>query len=505
MSTGKTVALLARLKNAKRLPSPPGTALRVLELCRRDNVDVREIADVVMADPALSGRLLRYANSAVVGAGREVVSVRDAVLCLGLRTVKLAALGFSLACGMESDCGSFGLKRFWTESVLTAIVARRFAATFGADREESFTAGLLLGIGKLALACGIPEEYAQVQIEAPVDCAALIEAERRYLGTDHLEFGGALLTQWAVPMRLIKAIVHHLNPAEVDAVVQPLARTIQIAAALSPLFLPGADPPTALRQAARTAVEVKLKLDPKTWQQAAEQTLADYHQVASLFEVELDQASVFDLYAEAQEEAMRVGIVAQLERSQALKENQDLPERATTDPLTGIANRATFDQRLQELVGAASRGGGHFALVIFDIDHFKRFNDTYGHAVGDQVLQRVAQSVQGTLRDTELLARYGGEELAILGTRIDQRGACVIAARTRKLVEELRIEIGGKLLRVTISVGLALSSDYATPPTGAQIVADADKQLYLSKNAGRNTWSYRNRTASQIVRLAAAV
>lgn len=505
MSTAKTAALLAKLKNAKRLPSPPGTALRVLELCRGDHTDVREIADVVMADPALSGRLLRYANSAVVGAGREVVSVRDAVLCLGLRTVKLTALGFSLACGMESDCGSFGLKRFWTESVVTAIVARRFAPNFGGDREEAFTAGLLMGIGRLALACGIPEEYAAVQAEAPADCPALIEVERRHLGTDHLEFGGELLTQWAVPQRLVQAIAHHVDPAQAEASAQPLAQTIQVAAALAPLFLPGGDLSLELRAAARDAVESKLKLDPEAWQRVAEQTLADYHQVASVFEVELDQASVFDLYAEAQEEATRVGIVAQLERSRALEENKDLLERATTDPLTGIANRAKFDERLRELVATAASGNGHFALVIFDIDHFKRFNDTYGHAVGDLVLQRVAQAVQGTLRDSDLLARYGGEEFAILGARIDQRGACTIAARTRKRVEDLRVDAGGKPLCVTISVGLALSADYPEPPSVARILADADKQLYLSKNAGRNTWSYRNRSASQVARLTVPV
>jgi len=80
MPSGDPAALLQRLKTAKRLPSPPGTAIRVLELCRHEDTDVHCIADVIMSDPALSGRLLRYANSPIAGIGRKVSSVRDAVL-----------------------------------------------------------------------------------------------------------------------------------------------------------------------------------------------------------------------------------------------------------------------------------------------------------------------------------------------------------------------------------------------------------------------------------------
>jgi diguanylate cyclase (GGDEF)-like protein len=135
---------------------------------------------------------------------------------------------------------------------------------------------------------------------------------------------------------------------------------------------------------------------------------------------------------------------------------------------------------------------------MFDIDHFKKFNDTHGHDVGDLVLKLVAGTVQSALRDTDLLARYGGEKFAILVPQGDVHGACAIADRVRKRVENLSVETNGQSLRVTISVGLALSSDYEQAPDAERIVSDADKQLYLSKRSGRNTWSYMGRSGSPL-------
>jgi diguanylate cyclase (GGDEF)-like protein len=168
--------------------------------------------------------------------------------------------------------------------------------------------------------------------------------------------------------------------------------------------------------------------------------------------------------------------------------------------LTGIPNRAKFDERLRQELASARRAYGHFALLLLDIDHFKRFNDTYGHQVGDLVLKRVATVIQNVLREVDMVARYGGEEFAVLAPHTDRKGGCVVAARIQRCIEELRIEVNGATLRVTISSGLIVTADYPEVPDVEQLFADADKQLYLSKNAGRNTWSYQGRSASKVVR-----
>ncbi|MHC4415016.1 MAG: sensor domain-containing diguanylate cyclase [Planctomycetota bacterium] len=501
MSGQDATSLLARLKATGRLPSPAGVALRVLELCRCEDSDIQEIADTIMADPALAGRLLRYANSAAVGAAHEVKSVREAVLLMGLRAVKLTALGFSLAVPESKPrCPGFDFKCFWIESFITAVIARHLAAGhFKVDREESFTAGLLAGMGRLALAHGLPEKYNEI-LEAAAGDRPLEEVEREALGVDHREFGAQLLADWRLPEVLVNGVKHQGRPEKAPRGAQALARTILAAGRLTPLFVAG-----GLRRArpqelaaARDIVENTLKLDKETWKRTTDQILSDYQQVIEIFEFEFDgEVSVLGLYAEAQEEASRVGIVAQLEQNRTLETNKELLRRATTDALTGIANRAKFDDRLDEAIKGLRRGHGDLVLILFDIDHFKKFNDTYGHEVGDLVLKRVARVAETSLREVDLVARYGGEEFAVLAPHTDARGACTIAARLRMRMAGLSVDVNGEKLSVTVSVGLVVTSDYPTPPTAEQLVREADEQLYLSKKNGRNTWSYRGRTATR--------
>lgn len=505
MTIAESTDLFSRMKAARRLPSPPGTALRVLSLCRQCDVDVGEVAAAIMSDPALSGRLLKYANSSIAGVGRDVTSVRDAVLLLGLRSVKLTALGFSIATpDLQPHCPGFDMPRFWAESFATALLARRIAARqTGIDREEAFTASLLVGIGRLAFAHGCPDDYGKVLREARAG-KPLLEVERERLGLDHLAFGEQLLADWGLPDVLVEAVGQQVvlfDPEAKRPQASPLARVMCQSVQLMPLFVRPDGMSEEDREKARSIIGDELKIDEESWRKIAEEIAGEYREMAELFDFQIEEVTeVFDLYAEAQEEATRVGMVAQLERTKALEENRELLKKATTDGLTGIANRVKFEERMKEAMAGMKRGHGQFALIMFDIDHFKKFNDTYGHDVGDLVLKQVAQTVQNTLREEDLVARYGGEEFIIIAPYTDQRGACIVAARIRKCVESLRIPIKDQTLQVTISVGLSLTTDYKEPPTAEKIVSDADKQLYLSKHAGRNTWSYLNRTASQFAR-----
>ncbi len=507
MSTNRSATnLYCRLKEAKRLPSPPGTAIRVLTLCRAEDADVQEIADVIMADPALSGRLLKFANSPLAGMSREVVSIREALLLLGLRTVKLTALGFSLATPeAQANCRGFDLPQFWKESFMRGVAARRFAKDFyQVDREEAFTAALLAGLGRLAMAQGLREQYAQVLADASRPGKCILDLEREKFGCDHQTFCATLLEQWGLPKELVEAVSNQcieLEPGRAASTVQRIGRVVNVATQFTQYFLERLTKVDAkLSQRLEAIIRDELKLDAPTWDQVVHDVIADFKEVAVLFDVELDgPGHSMELYAEAQEEATRVGMVAQMERAKALQDNANLLKKATTDPLTGIANRAKFDERLKEELAKVKRGHGSLALLMFDIDYFKKFNDSHGHQVGDLVLKRVAVAVANCLREVDLVARYGGEEFAIIAPHTDPKGACIVAARIQRCVAELVISAMGKRLNVTISSGLAVTQDYAVMPSPADMIADADKQLYLSKSAGRNTWSYMGRSASQLL------
>src|SRR5687768_1360926 len=160
-------SLLSKLKRSARLPSPPGTALQILQLSQEEDVSLQRLADTISADPALSLRLLRYANSAMFGVNKQVTTVRDAVVLLGVRSVRLLALTFSLvSTDDERACRGFDYGRFWTHAITCAVAARQLAKSRQKIRpEEAFAAGLLSQIGRLVFAVGLPDEYASI-IEA---------------------------------------------------------------------------------------------------------------------------------------------------------------------------------------------------------------------------------------------------------------------------------------------------------------------------------------------------
>lgn len=163
-----------------------------------------------------------------------------------------------------------------------------------------------------------------------------------------------------------------------------------------------------------------------------------------------------------------------------------LHRRANTDGLTGLWNRRYFDEQADRELARCARYGADrpLALVLIDIDHFKRVNDTYGHQIGDRVLVQVAAVLQRMSRQTDLAVRYGGEEMALLLPQTDHAGAKVLAERVRQEIESLMpADDDGQPFRVTASFGIAGAQP---DETLASLLARADKALYRSKENGRN-------------------
>ncbi|MCU0869715.1 MAG: diguanylate cyclase [Burkholderiales bacterium] len=201
-------------KTTGKLPSPSGVALRIVELTRKDDVSLPELARVVQADPALSGRLVKFSNSALAGSRRPIVAVVDAIRLLGIGTVRQLALGFSVLAGSRKGTARrFDHDRFWSCSLATGIAANALCLrTRTAQGDEAFTCGLLAGIGRLALATLYPEQY---DGEAGVDMApaALRAQERERFGADHAELCSAMLEDWMLPRLFVNAVYHHEDPA----------------------------------------------------------------------------------------------------------------------------------------------------------------------------------------------------------------------------------------------------------------------------------------------------
>jgi diguanylate cyclase (GGDEF)-like protein len=164
-----------------------------------------------------------------------------------------------------------------------------------------------------------------------------------------------------------------------------------------------------------------------------------------------------------------------------------LARMASTDGLTGLANRSYFDAMLAYEIARHTRSGGELSLILLDIDHFKSYNDTYGHVQGDECLRTIAQAIQRVaVRATDIVARYGGEEFVLLLPETHLVGALVLAERVRKSISDIAIPHSGSRRRhVTASLGVA-SVQLAPGSPRVDLVQEADIQLYAAKAGGRN-------------------
>ncbi|MHB1111215.1 MAG: GGDEF domain-containing protein, partial [Devosia sp.] len=164
----------------------------------------------------------------------------------------------------------------------------------------------------------------------------------------------------------------------------------------------------------------------------------------------------------------------------------DVRREAMLDPLTKIFNRKYFDEGLVKAFANANTGNGPLCLMLLDIDNFKRFNDTWGHQTGDQVLRLVAMTLKSNIKGKDMVARYGGEEFAAILPQTDLEGAIIVADNIRKAIqakELLKRSTNEKLGRITASFGVAAFKPGDTPST---LIERADRCLYAAKHAGRN-------------------
>jgi diguanylate cyclase (GGDEF)-like protein len=165
---------------------------------------------------------------------------------------------------------------------------------------------------------------------------------------------------------------------------------------------------------------------------------------------------------------------------------QRLYASAVLDPLTGLHNRRHLDARLKSEFAFANRHGTPLSVLLIDIDHFKKVNDTYGHLGGDAALKALADRLQHTVRIEDIVARYGGEEFAVVARGIEGPGAMLFAERIRDRVGQIQVAHEEDLIKFTISVGVVTMTRERIFDSIASLLKAADDALYKAKEAGRN-------------------
>jgi diguanylate cyclase len=178
-------------------------------------------------------------------------------------------------------------------------------------------------------------------------------------------------------------------------------------------------------------------------------------------------------------------VCARYQMEQQAVELDRTRKEARTDALAGVPNRKGFDERLQFAVSSFKRKRTTFALLMCDVDHFKWINDTHGHQAGDRVVQLIGETLSRTLRPTDFVGRYGGDEFAVILAGVNTSAAIQTAERIRHAIEQRNFDVAndGSRVAVTFSMGMAIAED---DDTIESIMTKADKALYKSKQGGRN-------------------
>lgn len=224
------------LKLTGNLPSPNGVGLALLQITQRSDASIDEVVAVLQADPTLTGRILKMANSTVLAVAQPATTVREAAMRLGLRSVRNVGLGFSLLAGNRAGrCAAFDYDDYWSHSLATAVACQIVAERMGGgEPSEAFTCGLLSGIGRLALASVHSQAYERVLERARGQSSArLAEIESECLGAHHREMATAMLRDWKLPQSFSDAVALVGSGQSADELPDPasarLARVLQSA------------------------------------------------------------------------------------------------------------------------------------------------------------------------------------------------------------------------------------------------------------------------------------
>jgi diguanylate cyclase (GGDEF)-like protein/PAS domain S-box-containing protein len=189
---------------------------------------------------------------------------------------------------------------------------------------------------------------------------------------------------------------------------------------------------------------------------------------------------------------MGLFVASALERAH---HDDKIKQLAFNDPLTDLPNRRLFDDRIQQTLATARRYERGFAIMYLDLDHFKHINDTYGHPVGDDVLTAVASRLRATLRESDTVARFGGDEFVILQPIVDAHGDSTALARKIIKAMQAPIVVDKREHKLHVSIGIALYPQDAK--TADTLLEEADRALYAAKHAGRNRWSFADAVAAR--------
>lgn len=495
--------IVNKIREGVELPTLSPVATKIVNLALDESSSAKDIAAVMTVDPALTSKVIRIVNSPFYGFRKEITTLSQAVAILGMKAIRTIALCVSMVNSLpDGGRGGFDYTGFWERSFSSAIASRLIAqvADLKYD-EEAFICGLTQNIGSLILGTYYPNDYGKIIKKHYAENVDLVSLELKAYGIDHAKVAYEVFKYWKMPSLFAEAILYHHEPDEVDREKKKertLARIVNVSDLVSQVMYEK-DKGASLAEC-REELRKHFKFSDDKIDMIMEQVSRQTQDVAAEYNLKVQKPGN---YAEIVQSANRALELINLDYEQINREltkakddaerladklkvaYKKLEEQAITDGLTGLFNHRFFYDILQKEFANAQRYFLHLGCIMFDIDFFKKINDTFGHPEGDKILSAVGAMFKGELREGDIAARYGGEEFALLLPNTTISDTEFVAERIRMKIENTAFTANLGKGKVTISAGVTCFYKKNFKNFN-EFIDSTDKMLYKAKQTGRN-------------------
>lgn len=480
------------------LPTLPAVATLILEELGREEVDFERLARIIGADAALATRILKVANSPLFRPVEDIDCIPTALTRLGATLVTNIALSFVLVHAFNKHAlkSTFDFNHFWRHALTSAVAANLLYSELYSDDGNIFISGLLHDIG--ILIAGQLPEYCDLFSSDTATDENLSSKEHTIFGFSHYQLGAEVLQSWKIPPSITQPILYHHDPDEAPPQFRDAAFVIQVADKIADMFhsKPSANKLGVFEQMLRQE-----NIDQASADRLIHEIFSKSLKALAYFEIPPDKIkSPGQLLQEANAILCDLNMTTELELRAVKNEretliesskhlystNAELGRLAFEDDLTGLHNMRYFHDYFQREMQRSLRYKSCFSLLLLDLDDFKQVNDSYGHQAGDRVLQYIADLIGRTMRQVDMAARYGGEEFAVFLPETSKTEAMIIAERLRRRIDEHKTPWQQHNISVTASIGVTYFDPEQEEAYKDQIIARADKAMYLAKHEGKN-------------------
>ena len=433
---------MEKLLASDRLPSLPEVALRVVDIARQPDPDFSDLVDAIRMDPAIAGRILKTANSALLGMKTRASSIETAVPRLGTTMVRALVLGFCLAESQKSK--SLALRpwyqQIWRESLIQAAAAEILAERQNGrvDPGTWFLAGLLQDIGRLAMLSACQEEYVNAVLDVN-DQRTSLQREFDYFGFTHVDVGAALCRRWNLDDSIVNAVSVHHSSAHKVVPLRFVSSTSMVAGLITAAhFADYLEEVSGNLSASRESIERMLMqvfaLRPNDVFRVLADVDARVGEVAAAFNVDIGNApSLEDILADAQEVLSQIAVTSQLrlvnatisaedeiiasrpreKNGSALASDVLLPDTVWHDPETRTFNRTYLDHALSATVQQSSEQSVPLGLMLVNVTEVASCDATDDGGCGPLCLKQVADVLKQSVRLSDAVVRFSEREFLI--------------------------------------------------------------------------------------------